>query len=113
MAGIALGRSGALLAAAYFVVILTAALADGAELASDRKVIHVLNRLAFGPTPEEFQYVKSIGVERYIAEQLNPDSIPEQIELRSRLAPLETLKLDPGSTAPALRSAAEPARLQT
>jgi len=95
MAGIALGRSGALLAAAYFVVILTAALADGAELASDRKVIHVLNRLAFGPTPEEFQYVKSIGVERYIAEQLNPDSIPEQIELRSRLAPLETLKLDP------------------
>src|SRR6516164_6278716 len=95
MAGIALGRSGALLAAAYFVVILTAALADGAELASDRKVIHVLNRLAFGPTPEEFQYVKSIGVERYIAEQLNPDSIPEQSELRSRLAPLETLKLDP------------------
>src|SRR6516225_6575741 len=95
MAGIALGRSGALLAAAYFVVILTAALADGAELASDRKVIHVLNRLAFGPTPEEFQYVKSIGVERYIAEQLNPDSIPEQSELRSRLAPIETLKLDP------------------
>src|SRR5215471_21131611 len=94
MVGIALGRSGALLAAACFGVILTAALAGGAELASDREMMHVLNRLAFGPAPEQFQYVKSIGVERYIAEQLNPDSISEPIELRSRLAPLETLKLD-------------------
>src|SRR5215472_2919922 len=89
------GRAGALLAAAYFGVILTAALAGGAELGVDRKIIHVLNRLAFGPTPEELQHAKSVGVERYIAEQLNPDSIPEPIELRSRLAPLETLKLDP------------------
>src|SRR5215471_17727504 len=88
------GRAGALLAAAYFGVILTAALAGGAELASDREIMHVLNRLAFGPALEQFQYAKSVGVERYIAEQLNPDSIPEPIELRSRLAPLETLKLD-------------------
>src|SRR5215471_10728028 len=89
------GRAGALLAAAYFGVVLTAALAGGAELASDREIMHVLNRLAFGPALEQFQYAKSVGVERYIAEQLNHDSIPESIELRSRLAPLETLKLDP------------------
>src|SRR5207253_2223601 len=38
---------------------------------------------------------KTIGVERYIAEQLDPDSIPEPIELRWRLAQLDTLRLDP------------------
>ena len=94
MAGIALGRSGALLAA-YFGVILIAALAGGGELPPDYKILHVLNRLAFGPTLEEFQYVKSIGIERYIAEQLDPDSIPESIELRYRLTKLDTLKLNP------------------
>jgi uncharacterized protein (DUF1800 family) len=94
MDGTALGRSGAFLAAG-FIIALTAALAGGAESAADRNVIHVLNRLAFGPTPEEFHYVKTVGIERYIAEQLDPDSIPEPVELRYRLAQLDTLKLDP------------------
>jgi uncharacterized protein (DUF1800 family) len=94
MAGIALSRSGALLAA-YFWVILTAALAGGTESTSDHQILHVLNRLAFGPTLEEFQNVKSIGIERYITEQLDPDAIPEPIELRYRLAQLDTLKLNP------------------
>ena len=95
MEGTALGRPGALLAAAGFIVALTAALAGGAEPAADRNVIHVLNRLAFGPTLEEFRYVKTIGIERYIAEQLDPGSIPEPVELRYRLAQLDTLKLNP------------------
>ena len=72
MVGIALGRACVLLGASASVIILTAALAGGAELASDREIIHVLNRLAFGPTPEELQYVKSIGVERYIANSSSP-----------------------------------------
>jgi uncharacterized protein (DUF1800 family) len=91
----ALGRSSVLLAAAGFVVSLTAALAGGAESAADRNVIHVLNRLAFGPTPEEFHYVKAVGIERYIAEQLDPGSIPDPVELRYRLDRLDTLKLNP------------------
>jgi len=53
------------------------------------------NRLAFGPTLEEVRHVKTIGVTRYIAEQLDPESIPEPIELRWRLAQLDTLKLNP------------------
>jgi uncharacterized protein (DUF1800 family) len=66
----------------------------GAEPESDRQIIHVLNRLAFGPTLEEFRYVRSIGIDRYIAEQLDPDTIPEPIELRWHLAQLDTLKLN-------------------
>ena len=91
----ALGRSCALLVAAGFAVAVTAALAVGAEPASERQIIHVLNRLAFGPTLEQSYYVKQIGIERYIAEQLDPGSIPEPAELRYRLAQLETLKLNP------------------
>jgi uncharacterized protein (DUF1800 family) len=70
-------------------------LLTAAQPASDRVVVHLLNRLAFGPTLEEARQVKTVGVERYIAEQLDPDTIPEPVELRSRLAQLYTLKLDP------------------
>jgi len=60
---------------------------------SDQQVLHVLNRLAFGPTLEDFNYVKMVGVERYIAEQLDPASIDEPIELRFRLAQIATFGL--------------------
>ena len=95
MHGVALGRGGAVFAAACMMIVVTAALGTGTEPASDRETIRLLNRLAFGPTLEEFRYVKSIGTERYIAEQLNPDAIPEAIELRWRLAQLDTLRLNP------------------
>jgi uncharacterized protein (DUF1800 family) len=81
--------------AAGLAVALPALLSIGAEQVQDRVVVHVLNRLAFGPTLEEFRQVKTIGVERYIAEQLDPDSITEPIELRWRLAQLDTLRLNP------------------
>src|SRR5215470_18983909 len=69
--------------------------AGSAERASDRRVLHVLDRLAFGPTAADVKHVKAIGIDRYIAEQLDPDAIPEPPELTQRLAGLETLKLDP------------------
>src|SRR6476660_1762646 len=81
--------------AAGLLIALPVALAIGAEPVPDRVVVHLLNRLAFGPTLEEVRHVKTIGVERHIAEQLDPDSIPESIELRWRLAQLGTLKLNP------------------
>ncbi len=71
--------------------IMRAIAADGV---SDRQIIHVLNRLAFGPTLEDFRRVKAIGVARYIAEQLDPDAIPELLELRWRLAALDTLRFN-------------------
>jgi hypothetical protein len=69
--------------------------AGAAERASDRQVLHVLDRLAFGPTAADVRHVKAVGTDRYIAEQLDPDSIPEPPELTERLATLETLRLDP------------------
>ena len=63
-----------------------------ADSASDRQIIHVLNRLAFGPTLEDFRRVRSIGIDRYISEQLDPEAIPEPFDLRWRLAALDTLR---------------------
>ena len=82
--------AGVLLAAAALIALLGPARAADA----DRRVIHVLNRLAFGPTLDDFNHVKTIGVERYIAEQLDPAAIDEPIALRFALAQLDTLGLD-------------------
>ncbi|HEV7995280.1 MAG TPA: DUF1800 domain-containing protein [Stellaceae bacterium] len=79
-----------LLAAGALIALLGPARAADA----DRRVIHVLNRLAFGPTVDDFNYVKAIGVERYIAEQLDPAAIDEPIALRFALAQLDTRGLD-------------------
>jgi uncharacterized protein (DUF1800 family) len=65
------------------------------EVPSDRQLIHILDRLAFGSTAEDLAHVKAIGIDRYFAEQLDPGSIPENPELTDRLAALDALKLTP------------------
>ncbi len=47
------------------------------EQAADQQVEHVLNRLAFGPAPGEADRVRAMGVDRWIAIQLRPASIPD------------------------------------
>jgi uncharacterized protein (DUF1800 family) len=99
-------RSAGIVAVACLLLVLLPARANAID--SDRQVLHVLNRLAFGPTRDDFDYVKMVGVERYIAEQLDQDKISEPIELRFRLAQLDTLGLD----AAELRQAFGPLRPQ-
>lgn len=40
----------------------------------------ILNRLAYGPTPDELERVASIGPQAYISEQLSPESIVETFD---------------------------------
>ena len=83
-----------LLCAALPVVLLfimPAAAAD--NTASDAQILHVLNRIGFGPTADEVAHVKDIGLDRYIDEQLDPAAIPEPAALTQRLAMLKTLGL--------------------
>jgi uncharacterized protein (DUF1800 family) len=53
----------------------------GSELATltpDRQlVIHVLNRLTFGPRPGDIDKVSTLGVDAFINRQLNPERIPD------------------------------------
>jgi uncharacterized protein (DUF1800 family) len=42
----------------------------------DARVLHLLNRITFGPTAEDVALVKRIGINEYINQQLDPRSIP-------------------------------------
>ncbi|BAY22978.1 hypothetical protein NIES2100_27420 [Calothrix sp. NIES-2100] len=68
---------------------------NAASQSVDPKVLHLINRLSFGPRPGDVQRVESIGVDRYIKEQLSPDTIPESASLKSQLAQMETLSMKP------------------
>ncbi len=50
-----------------------------AALTEDQKIIHVLNRLGFGARPGDVAKVRSIGLQKYIDQQLNPASIPDAV----------------------------------
>src|ERR1700735_1233069 len=81
--------------AALCAVALAAPPPAFADAAADRQIIHVLNRVAFGPTPEDVAHVRQIGIGRYIDEQLHPEAIADSPALAARLAALDTLKLEP------------------
>jgi uncharacterized protein (DUF1800 family) len=59
------------------------------------KILHVLNRLTLGPKPGDVERVQQMGVERYIQQQLEPNSIPEPTNLRAQLQSLKTLSMSP------------------
>jgi len=63
--------------------------------APDADILHVLDRVALGPAPGDVEHVKSVGIERYLAEQLSPESISEPATLTERLDALSTQRLDP------------------
>ena len=44
-------------------------------LNEDQKILHVLNRLGFGARPGDVEKVKSMGLQKYIEQQLNPSAI--------------------------------------
>ncbi|RTL43408.1 MAG: DUF1800 domain-containing protein [Candidatus Melainabacteria bacterium] len=52
----------------------------------DDKVLHVINRLTFGPAPGDLQRVKTMGIKAFIDEQLNPSSIPESPAVQAVVA---------------------------
>ncbi|AFY55579.1 hypothetical protein Riv7116_3104 [Rivularia sp. PCC 7116] len=61
----------------------------------DSKILHIVNRLSFGAAPGDVVKVKEIGIDKYIQQQLTPESIPEPQSLKNQLSQLQTLKLTP------------------
>jgi uncharacterized protein (DUF1800 family) len=61
--------------------------------ASDqRRAVHALNRLTFGPRPGDVQQVLAIGVDKWIDLQLHPEKIDDGA-LEARLEPLRTTRM--------------------
>jgi uncharacterized protein (DUF1800 family) len=64
-------------------------------LTEREKVVHVLNRLSFGPSPQDIQNVESIGIDRYIDQQLHPDTIGEARTVADFVTSSDALTKDP------------------
>ena len=111
----------------WFVVVIAMAVAVAALDAQrpsavpadpdDKTIVHVLNRIGFGPAPGDVERVRSVGLSRYVEQQLNPARIPDE-EMRERLARLTTLEMSSAALAreyyiPALMQRREAQRAQT
>jgi len=70
---------------------------ETAPMNGDQRAMHVLNRLAFGPRPGDYEHVRAIGAEAYIHRQLNPQSIEIPISLVERVHDLNTLHMTPAA----------------
>ena len=72
---------------------LTAQKGSGVPAKADaRTVLHVLNRLGFGARPGDIERVQTIGLAKYIDEQLAPEHIADPA-LDARLASFNTLTM--------------------
>jgi hypothetical protein len=58
----------------------------------DRQVLHVLNRLAYGPRPGDVERVRAMGLAAWIERQLEPERIPDELVER-RLGAYPTLRM--------------------
>ena len=63
-----------------------------AQMDERQQVIHALNRLTFGPRPGEVDRVMSMGLQKWIDQQLNPDKISDSA-LDARLSQYRTLRM--------------------
>src|SRR6185295_4668272 len=74
------------------VVADTRSKATAASLSADQKIIHLLNRIAFGPRPGDLERVKRMGIDKYIDLQLHPDRIDDP-GMEARLANFPSLRM--------------------
>ena len=64
----------------------------GAPLTQDERILHVLNRLAYGPRPGDVERVKAMGLKAWMQQQLDPASIDDS-KLQARLADFPAMQL--------------------
>ena len=65
------------------------------KLSKDEQILHALDRLTFGPRPGDVERVKKLGLKKWIDLQLHPERIPENVDLETKLEPLESLRMTP------------------
>jgi uncharacterized protein (DUF1800 family) len=62
------------------------------ELTEDEAILHAMNRLAYGPRPGDVDQVRQIGLEKWIEQQLHPESINDA-DLNLRLQRYPSLEM--------------------
>ena len=61
-------------------------------LTDDQKILHVLNRLGFGARDGDVERVKTIGINKYIEQQLNPSALNDAVA-DAKVKNLDVLKM--------------------
>ena len=98
-------------ATAVVAGIITAPSAVAPDAAERDRIVHALDRLAYGPRPGDVERVAAVGLSRWIEQQLHPERIDDR-RMDARLADFETLTLESSTIArdyfgPALRERRE------
>jgi uncharacterized protein (DUF1800 family) len=62
------------------------------ELTEDEAILHAMNRLAYGPRPDDVEQVRQTGLEKWIEQQLHPESISDA-DLNLRLQRYPSLEM--------------------
>lgn len=68
--------------------------AAGQALTADEQILHLLNRLAFGPRPGDLEKVRAMGIPAYIEQQLHPERLSDS-PLEAKLGGFKTLSMTP------------------
>jgi uncharacterized protein (DUF1800 family) len=68
------------------------AAASESQLTQDQRVLQALNRLTFGPRPGDVAAVEAMGLDKWINEQLNPETMDDSA-LEARLAAYPAMRL--------------------
>src|SRR6267142_1391295 len=79
------------------------------DLTEDEAILQALNRLGFGPKPGDVERVKEMGLQKWIDQQLRPDSINDSA-LEARLDHFPTLRSPRGARAFPSRNTAKSSR---
>ena len=61
------------------LVFPSSAVLGDKKLTEEQKIIHVLNRLGFGARPGDVEKVKTVGLQKYIDQQLSPTTINDAV----------------------------------
>jgi uncharacterized protein (DUF1800 family) len=62
------------------------------RLNEDQRILHVLNRLGFGARPGDIARVKTVGLDNYVNQQLNPQKINDAVA-EAKVKDLATLNM--------------------
>jgi uncharacterized protein (DUF1800 family) len=77
------------------------------RLGEDQRVLHVLNRAGFGARPGDVERVRAVGLDRYIEQQLHPETLNDALA-DAKLQNLDALKM---TTAELYANFPQPGRL--
>jgi uncharacterized protein (DUF1800 family) len=74
------------------IVAGTNSKAASSALTANQKIIHLLNRIGYGPRPGDVERVKQMGIDKYIDLQLHPERIDDSA-IEAKLANYPSLRM--------------------